>query len=238
MSSSDQSGEVKRSRVPGIFAFLLVLAAGVVLAYLWTPKGRSPEELAEIEELVEDAKRYTSQRRWDAVVSVADDLIKKDYTDASVMLMAGDASAFMRDYEKALDYFDRVPKDDSAESLRAAYSKCRIEFDFGTFARAEKELTELLKRSPTHLEGNQLMSRLMDLTGRRWETVPYALEVLRQETLAQKEPRQDVLLRLADQEQVVDRMKDMRDANNRDKNDPGPLLGLSRAAEFLSLIHI
>lgn len=215
-----------RAAAAGLWA-LVVIAIGV-LGYLWFPRGDaggSTTTEKSVEERLELCQELMGRGQYDEARREADEILRDEPGNVAALLLAGEAAVEQQRMGVAMEYYRRVPIDASEASLTAAMAMATIEFYSGTLKQAERLLQRVLKREPTHAAANTLMAQLLDLEGRRWEVIPYALEAVRQGRLGLQ-----ILMLLADQEQITGRMQRMREANSRDKSDPGPLLGLSRAA--------
>ncbi len=223
------------SRSSAIAAWMLVVVGIGVLVYLWLPAGGRkrpgrpdrPEQPAvmTLEQRVAACKRLLQASSFAAARDAANEILSTDPGCVDAMLVAAQASAELQDRDAAIAYYDRVPVDSSEASIAAGIGKAAVEFYLGTFSGAEAALRSVLARRPTHLGANQRLAELLDLEGRKWEMIPFALEVARQGKAGLQ-----TLMLLADQKEMMyGRMDRMEAANRRDARDPGPLLGLSRA---------
>lgn len=216
------------SRIPSIAIALLFFVGLAAVGYFMFGRRAAEKEVDasnEIDPMLADAERYLSQRRYQATVEVAEEILALEPDNLRALLFAGRAAAMLKDYPGSIGYYARVPRDDSRDSIEASFEKARIEFAYRTYSRVEKELRSVLERDPEHCEANRLLAEVMDMCGRRWEAIPFAMEVVRQ-----RNADFDTLLRLADQEQMHGRLAPILATNARDKSDPGPRLGLSRTA--------
>ena len=217
------------SRVPAMLGWLLFFGGIAAAGYFMFGRGDGANTDEAFEEkfaaLLADSERYLRQQRYDAMLETVNEALEIKADDPRALILAGRGSAMVQDYAGSIGYYSRVPIDDSQNSIDARYEKARIEYEYRTYSNAEKDLRSVLERDPDHLEANRLMGEIMDLSGRRWEAIPYALEVARQ-----TQARLDTLLRLADQEQMEGRLAKILKANERDRSDPAPRLGLCRTA--------
>lgn len=204
---------------------LLVLVVAAVVFWTQLNPGKEEPETMPLDEGVAFCRELVDRKRFDEAASEARELLAEHGDNPELLVIAGNASAAGGFFADAMDFYQRVPANGSPESVEAGLARANIEFQYGTLTGAERALQSVLKYAPENAQAHELMAQVLDLEGRRWEVVPHALEVIRQGNTSLA-----VLILLADQRQIIGRMAPMRAANDRDQSDPGPLLGLSRAA--------
>ncbi len=224
---------MSESRGGGIVGWVFVLIAVSVLGYLWFAPDSKPEEKPaaadkrpsrEVREYIANAQRLLEEGQFAEARKVAKTAIALEGSGTKPLLIAAEASAELEDLDAALEFYNKVPRDKSAASLSAGYGIASVQFFAGTFASAEEALRDLLKRRPSHAAGNDRLAELLDVEGRRWESIQYAIESIRQGrgTL-------ETLVLLSDQNYIIRNTKRAAGAAERDPDDVGPLLGLARA---------
>ncbi len=221
------------NRTTSIALWLVVLGGLGTLGYLWFgPKGGKRDKssggaqtVLNVERTLRNARFALEDQKFDEALELAEKVLEQEPNNSKAMVIAGSALGGSKSFKRAIEYFDRVPVNDSSISIRAAFEKAAIEFYFGRASDAHAALGDLLDRAPDHVTGNQLMAELLDLCGHRWESVSYALELARAQ---QADLR--VLMRLADLELSAGRYEQVLQYNERDKNDSFPWMGLARIA--------
>ena len=218
------------SGITAVASWLVVLIAVCVLGWLWfgpeeeEPDERPPEIAAGTRAYLRDARDAMLEGKYLEARELAKSILKDDGELVEALMIAGRACEKIGENDEALRFLRRVPKNKSMDSIDAGFSIGRIEFEHGSYDGAESALRDVLKRRPTHLDANDLLAELLNVQGRRWESLPLAIEVARQGQ-ATLEP----LLLLADQSYVLIRTARAESALERSPQEVAPVLGLARA---------
>lgn len=216
-----------------VIAWLMVLCALGLLGFAvseWSrkktevppqrPSGRSgagDEYLRNAEVLFKNGN-YAEARK------VARTAAEIDPALTAAAILAGDASIKLGDLEGAVEYFSRVPRTSRLSSVDATFGLARAHFYLGSYKGAETALRDVLERRPTHTGANDLLAEILDVEGRRWESVPFAVELARQ-----GEASLEAMLLLADDEYVIRPNDRAQRVLERDSGNLIPKLGLARA---------
>ena len=200
---------MKRRR-DAIVGWLVVLGAvSVLVAMFALRRDDKPEEveklpparkLAEARQYLDNAREAFDAKKYRAARKLADTALGLDPTLADAALLAGDAAIEFDDLEMALGYFERVAtrKQITPSTTKADLGIARAHFRLGSHFLAEKAVRNVLAVEPTHVSANDLLAEILDVNGRRWDSVPYALEVARQGRSSL-----EALILLADSEFII-----------------------------------
>ncbi|MFK7817122.1 MAG: ASPIC/UnbV domain-containing protein [Planctomycetaceae bacterium] len=207
---------------------LLLFFAGticLVALYLPTSEKQPRAKKADVEELLAKARRY-HRKGWHKDTSeIATEILKLDQSNTEAVYYAASAQAGLQNHSLALALYEQIPNDGSKEAIAGRFEKASLELNVRSVGKAEQDLRMILDKQPTHLGANLQLSRLLDLCGRRWEAIPYAMEVVRQ-----GQADFSALMTLLDQDMVDNRLQPLLALNSRNKQEPLPRLGLSRTA--------
>jgi tetratricopeptide (TPR) repeat protein len=213
-------------------ALTMAVIAVVVLGLVWfgfgTPEERGPVVEPDLsgggEEYLRSAEELFAAGNFSAARKVARTASEIEPGLLEGYLLAGDASIELRQLDAAVEYFQKVPRDNSLASVKATFGIGRAHFKFGSLTQSEASLRDVLSRRPTHVEANDLLAEVLDIQGRRWESLPYAIELTRQ-----GQASLEAMLLLADEEFLI---RPNPRAAAAMKRDPSAelKLGLARSA--------
>ena len=161
------------NRITSIALWLVVLAGVGTLGYLWFgPSGDNagdlggdetdgPETVLNIERTVRNARFALEDQNPGEALELAEKVLKREPDNSRATLLAAEACAAQQKFQKAIEYYDRIPVDDSPVSLKAGFGKAAIEMYFGRASDAYAALKSVLDRRPDHIQANILMLALM-----------------------------------------------------------------------------
>lgn len=167
-----------------------------------------------------------AQRRGDFLGAerLAQEALYYAPSDGSILKIAGDAAAHQEAFDRALEYYRRIPQTDlvwRAQGCGKAaqvllLGKCQL-------SQAEMQFREALMLAPDNRDALDGLSFLLAMTGRRWESAPYYLALLRS-------GRFDLghLLGVAVLEFQLNERTRLQRCRTLAPGDPLPLLGLAR----------
>ena len=160
--------------VPGRIglACLLLLAGVGCIRPLWLRYGNDREiREAELAWYFEDYK---------AALRLAESVIQESPRNRRALLLAAEACARLQQSELALEYFERLPNDDSPVAALAFAGKGERLMRLGRVREAEQALRAALANHPGHLEANTHLGLLLQIQGRTFESLPFIREQIRQ----------------------------------------------------------
>jgi len=220
-----------------IFSWWLVLVPVCVLValglYIVEPLFfPSPPDAADSPQAtVQDARAMLLRENYEMAEGLARQIILNDPSVADAYLIAGEAAVKLGDVDAALAYFQAVPKTAEAQYATSRWSMGNLVLYYqGKLREAEQLFRESLELDPTNVVANERLAFLLGVTGRRWESLPYLLEPIRQGHVS-LEPL--ILLATVDSRSVeLPQIIDQSRQTNPD--DWVPLIGTARVQVFSS----
>lgn len=208
----------RRRRALLAAAVVAIAAGGIGTAAYLRPSGPSPPEL------LLEAKSHLTARRYDAAARAASRVPADSPLFRQACLVAGEAATKLRRFDDALAHYDRLPDDGSKESLIGLIAAAEIRMRQGDLGAAEGNYRRVLGRDPRHRIANERLARLLDLEGRRWESIPYVLTLIRLDAFTLEQ-----LIHFGDTDRMVELQEDQVETFLR-RRDPGTLIGVARVA--------
>lgn len=119
-------------------------------------------------------------RQFDEAERLANLVLADNPNDAMAIVIAGDAAAGAHELERAIDYYKRVPQDGSLAAYRASLGLAVRLHHLGFMREAEQHYRRVLEKTPHLPLANKRLSDLLQVQGRTWEAIEYAMRILRQ----------------------------------------------------------
>ncbi len=199
----------------------LCIAAAILfgLAWRWRPESVSANQL------VGQARLALNDGDPAAAEALCRRALDRDPNFVPALLLAGEASVRQKQASAALAYFSQVPSEASREALVARRAASDILFELGRVSDAEQQARAALAIEPHDPAANRRLALLLTVGGRRYESVPYLFDLLRQNRFSI-----EMLILLGDQSNTVARPEELEKFRRGAPNDPLSLLGLARIA--------
>lgn len=159
-----------------LFAGALAVA-GVLALILSAPGMNSPG--ASSHQLLDDAKSALKRGKYDAAEKLAAQIPASDRYFAQGQLVAGEAATRAGRIMDAIDHYSRIERDGSEQAVIAAFSTAEQWRDLGNISKAEREYAYVLERQPNNVAAHERMAFLLGVTGRRWESLPHFMVLLK-----------------------------------------------------------
>lgn len=154
---------------------LAVLVVGGVIAIVCTAVFASP-----FEQKLRLAGRCLHNRQFALATRAAEDALALQPNHPLALLMMAEALAGTQEPDQAIDYYRRVPLNDSFESYRARLGLAvRLHFK-GDMREAERHYRAVLNVTPDLPLANKRLADLLQIQGRTWEAIPPAMRIIRQ----------------------------------------------------------
>lgn len=160
-----------RSSKPLVVLIATTLSVAMLVLVWWMNRPRAEDIAIQAAEALKDRKFAEAERLARSALSY-----KPGYVPA--LLVAGEAAVKLKKIDAALADFQAVPLDATRDGLAAHVSAASILFNKMQLAAAADELQALLKISPGHSIGLSMMVSVLELSGRRYESIPYALQLV------------------------------------------------------------
>ena len=146
----------------------------------------------------------------------------------SAWVCVGQAQAKQNRIDDSISTYDRIPVSSTPASQLARVLKADLLlFSNGAVDESETIYRDLLNESPDHSQANQGLGTLLHLAGRRRESIPYLLNVLKQGLF-----QESTLLMIGWDQSTSDRSDVLKKVIEQDPANPHALLGLARLALF------
>ncbi|MFT4558205.1 MAG: thioredoxin-like negative regulator of GroEL, partial [Planctomycetaceae bacterium] len=172
-ASTPTEVSVRRFRWRRVGFFVLLLLAIVVGAYwLSRPDTATLMRRADLEFVRGD---------YDQTLETVERVLSCEPNHTAALVLAGDTSFAMEQYDRALDYYRRVPAGSSEAAIHAKLRCGRIEMHHtGNAVAAESDFRAALKHDPEDRNGLFQLASLLGIQSRRSEAVPVILRLFRQ----------------------------------------------------------
>ncbi|MFO0816870.1 MAG: FG-GAP-like repeat-containing protein [Pirellulales bacterium] len=104
----------------------------------------------------------------------------RDHPDSTeALIIAGESAKKLRDPRRAIDYFARIPEDDSLYGVRALYGRANRLLRVGKLRESEALLRRVLARNPHDLDASADLTYLLQTQARTYESLPTLWTLLR-----------------------------------------------------------
>lgn len=160
--------------------------------------------------------------------ALAEQVLEKDPQSAQALLIAGEAAVKLGNVAAALRFYGAVPRTDENTYVTSLWSLGNVLMFQGNLREAESRFREALALRPGNLIANERLAFILGVEGRRWESIPYLLEPIRQGSI-NMEPL--MLLATADTKSA-DFPEIIQKSREVNPDDWVPLIGTARIAIF------
>lgn len=151
-----------------------IVALVIGLAFWWL-KRPSPNELAR------RARDEFYHGRLEQAQRLVQQAVARDPSSSRVLVAAGEIAAGANDSARALDYYQRIPADDrSVDALVGHGAAADLLIQLGRNSEAEIHFRRILAIDPNHVLGHRRLAALLCMAGRRRESSPHLLALVRQ----------------------------------------------------------
>ncbi len=212
----NQPEMMRRSTAIRWIAVTVLLAAGGVFVYSLT--GESANEL------LQEARRKLQRGEFEVAEQLARQILHGDPANPEARWIAGRSAAGLKHYDQAVHDLNSIAGDSPLAVDAQVLAAELLHWNLCRFDDAEKSYRTVLQRDATNLKANDGLARLLAVCGRRSESMPYILQLVRQQHAS------DLLLVLARESGAINDERLLRRAHSADPKSPGPLLGLARLA--------
>jgi tetratricopeptide (TPR) repeat protein len=182
-----QSGDRIEIYMPGLFhrsrALLIAGCAVLVAAAAWRLWRGPPTVVASLQ--IARARRALQVDDFQQAEELAASVRRDDELWSSAQLLAGEAASLAGRLDAAYQYYAAIPRDGSPDSVRAAFLRGDLARDLGRLSQAEPEYEYILDQAagdqpePERILAHERLAFLFGVTGRRWQSLPHWLAVVR-----------------------------------------------------------
>lgn len=196
---------------------LVVLAIALVLF----GRGSNPAP----DELLRDARTALRVGDYERAESLAACVPAASSRFAEARLIAGEAATRRGSYKRALEYYSEILDGEGQDSATALYCSGDLLLQLGRPSEAERYYRRALSRRPEDVATREQLARLLGAFGRRWESMPHLLDVVRVNPASV-----EFLLLLGNPDAVLDVPPGIENYRRQAPEDPLPLICLARTA--------
>jgi thioredoxin-like negative regulator of GroEL len=175
------------------------------------------------ETLVAEARRQLAKGQFGKAESLARRALARQPHNGWALIVAAEAANFQKHPDSALEYYSQIPEDCSPASVAGQFGAGEFFVQQGRLSEGEQKLRRTLACDPDHRGSHLRLAFVLGITGRRWESVPHMLTLLR----SGRFPAEHLLL-LGDVERAVDKRLVLTRCRENAPDDPLPLLGQAR----------
>jgi tetratricopeptide (TPR) repeat protein len=159
----------------------------------------------------------------DKALETVERVLTREPDHTAALVLAGDTSFSMEQYDRALGYYRRVPAGSSEAAIHARFRCGRIEMHHtGNAVAAEADFRAALQHVPDDRNGLFQLASLLGIQARRSEAVPVILRLFRQGMFDA-----DFLALLKSKSGVLFNVDELRRYQNATPESPSVLVGLA-----------
>ncbi|MBI1311745.1 tetratricopeptide repeat protein [bacterium] len=202
---------------------MALLATSVVFCFAawWFLKNPPPTS----GDLLDAARRALKQRDFQRALKIATSIPRESVDWKQSRLVAAEAAIRSEDQKTALTILSHVPRDDSSESVLAAFTQAELFRDSGRLTDALEACQYAASHSPDNAAVQERLAFLYGVTGQRWESLPALLRLARSGTCSLQE-----LAILGDTERPLEYRDFLEGCQEKVPDDPLILTGLGAVA--------
>lgn len=195
----------------------MVVLCGVAVAAVTIFDGPSAEELVREARAALQAERPAESR------ALAERALQQSPELVRALVTAGEAATALGKPRDALAYYRRIKNDGSADVTVGLGAAADLLVKLGQLSEAEDKYRQLLELRPDNLLAHRRLAAILVLVGRRRESEPHLLKLLRAGDFTI-----DELALLGNVEQIFDNPEAVEHFRRLAPDDPFPLLGAAR----------
>jgi len=208
---------IARTRRP----VLIGLAAVVIVLAAWWGANETPgEKLAR-------AGRLLAAKRFEEAGRLAETVPPSADEAWEAWVLAGKAFVQVRDYDRAIEVYGRVPDRAGRLAVAARSGAAAVLLDQRMLRQSEEQLLRLEAIQPDHPLVGEGLAHVWNVSARRHEAVPRMLAAA---VSGRGPPRVELLVMLADIERPFGGLEYLDLCRRADPADPLPILGQAAAA--------
>jgi thioredoxin-like negative regulator of GroEL len=170
--------------------------------------------------LLRDARRELSRGNAVQAEALARRALAAGSSDPWALLVAAEAAITQKRPEAALAYYLQVPDDGSEAGVSGLFGAGEVLIHQGRLMDGEQKVRRALAHNPHHLLSHYRLAFILGITGRRWESVPHLLELLRAGRITVEQ-----LVLLGDVERISNEKELLESSRRAAPDDPLPQLG-------------
>lgn len=132
-----------------------------------------------VDALLARSQQALAQREYERAEELCRRVLIREPQSSAALLLAGEAAIKLGRPDDAIDYFDRVPDEDSQRAATARLKAAEIMLGDNRAAAAERKLLSALACDHNLPAAHERLAWLLDVEGRRFEALPHHYALLR-----------------------------------------------------------
>lgn len=125
------------------------------------------------------AQTAFSEDRYTDAERLANEYLRVQADSVEALVIAGESAKKLRLNDRAIEYFARIPEDDSLYGVRALYGRANRLLRVGRARESEALLRRVLARNPYHVGAASDLTYLLQVQGRTYESLATLWTLLR-----------------------------------------------------------
>jgi len=179
-----------------------VLFTVCAVAFLWNTSADQGQQ-----RLLFDAQSAFRMQSYEPALELCDRYLQHTPDSSDALLIAARAAMALGRTQEALDYFDRLLEDPQQETEIIAHALGNLQLEQGQVREAERWFRRALELKPDFVLAQQQFAYLLDLQGRRHESLPLRIDLLKRGSLSDQDlfviGHPEAVLRSADLEKFL-----------------------------------
>lgn len=153
-------------------AFIILVVVGAALV-------RFVSQPASITDLLNEGQAAFVAGDFDQAAALAERVLQRDPDRVPGLHLAGRIALERGEFQRALQYFDRIPDEQSIGAIQARMISGEIRTsNLHNLSSAEDQFRRALALEPQNALANDRLGYLLGLSGRSWEALPYRLNTI------------------------------------------------------------
>ena len=186
------------------------------------PVDAAPERQP-LKDLLEAANVALREGQLDRAEALAQEHLTAHPNSHMALLVAAEAATKMNRPSDALSYYARIPNDRSPESVVGLTASGSLLMAMCELSAAVDRFQQAVEANPANYEARSRLVYLLIAGGRRWESVPHIIGLIKQKQFSIEH-----LLFLVNLDKVMDESARMEKCHKAIPDDPLPTVGLAK----------
>jgi len=220
MSAARPNSPASLARNRWLWATVLLLAFAAAGYVYFSRRDSESEQILTRAKQALERESFTDAERW------AEQLLEKEPRHGQALLIAGESAAAQRRLGEAVDYYDRIPWEDSAAPL-GIYAAGEILLESNRLEPAAERFRRLLVVDPANRKALKRLAYTLNASGQRWAAQPSLLDLVQR-----SDATLDELLLLGHRDISVSLPKPAPPELDIDAVDPWVVLAVCRRAVY------
>ncbi|MEZ5940799.1 MAG: FG-GAP-like repeat-containing protein [Planctomycetaceae bacterium] len=148
----------------------------VLICWLTGCQHEAPPTPPTVADHYRSAKAAMLLEKYQEAILHADRALELDPKRNDVILVAAEACTKLPDFERAIGYYQRLTSDGSDSYMRGQLAQGDLLRYVGRLGEAEQCFLRVLRLQPGEVLARQRLIFILNISGRRWEAVPWMLQ--------------------------------------------------------------